>query len=188
MRNSVFKRLRYLLLVPFLTACGDAIGPQFWVARPDTLVIHSVSREEFVGYLSAVDLIAEPITPLPIEVQGVTGNWDFALVDAGGGLALLPSAALPGMGIRSRIAMLRGVRFDDLEEAPRDTAAYSAGAVPLLPDAVYVIRTRRAACGFSQGYRYAKLEPIEINQQRGILRFAVVRNPYCDDRSFVPPN
>jgi hypothetical protein len=74
-----------------------------------------------------------------------------------------------------------------VREAPRDTVDFRASAVPLRPDAVYVVRSRLANCGFSNGYRYAKLKPVEINVPRGLFRFAIVRNPFCDDRSFVPP-
>jgi hypothetical protein len=72
-------------------------------------------------------------------------------------------------------------------EAPRDTAAYSQSPVQLRTDVVYVLRSRRAPCGFTSGHRYAKMQPIELDHARGIYRFAVVRNPYCDDRALVPP-
>jgi hypothetical protein len=185
--TSVIERRVIVLLLPLLGACGDGLGPRFWDATPDTLVIHSASRNEYVGLASAVDIAADPVTPLPIEVPGLTGNWDFALADQGGVLALLPAAAVPGTESRARVGRLQGNDFDALEEAPRDTTLYSASAVPLSDDATYVIRSRRSDCGFSSGYRYAKLKPVEIDVVRGRLRFAVVRNPFCDDRSFVPP-
>jgi hypothetical protein len=189
----VNQRLVLFVILPVLGACGDGLGPRFWDATPDTLLIHSASRSEYVGFASAVDVTADPVTPLPIEVPGLTGNWDFALADGiigladEGGLVLLPAAAIPGTESRARVGLLQG-DFDALEEAPRDTALYSASAVPLRTDAVYVIRSRRASCGYTTGYRYAKLKPVELDVAGGRLRFAVVRNPYCDDRSFVPPD
>jgi len=184
----VIRRLLFCLFLPVFGACDDGLGPRFWDDTPDTLLIHSVSRSEYVGLASAVDLSADPVTPLPIEVPGLTAGWDFALADEGGGLVLLPGSVVPGTASRARIALLQGGDFDTLEEAPRDTVLFSATAVPVRSDAVYVIRSRRANCGFSTGYRYAKVKPVEINVARGTLRFAVVRNPYCDDRSFVPPD
>lgn len=182
------RRLLFCLL-PVLGACGDGLGPRFWDATPDTLLIHSASRNEYVGLVSAVDVAGPgPVTPLPIEVPGLSAGWDFALADEGGGLVLLPAAVIPGTGSRARVALLEGRDFDTLEEAPRDTAVFSATAVPLRSDAVYVIRSRRANCGPSTGYRYAKVKPVAIDVARGTLRFAVVRNPWCDDRSFVPPD
>lgn len=184
----MIRRLLFCLFVPALGACDDGLGPRFWDATPDTLLIHSASRNEYVGLASAVDVAADPVTPLPIEVPGLTSSWDFALADESGGLVLLPASVIPGIDSRARIALLQGRDFDTLEEAPRDTTLYSAIAVLVRGDAVYVIRSRRANCGFSTGFRYAKVKPVEIDVARGTLRFAVVRNPFCDDRSFVPPD
>ena len=184
----MIRRLFFCFLLPVLGACNDGLGPRFWNATPDTLLIHSATRGEYVGLASAVDVAADPVTPLPIEVPGLTGSWDFALAEQDGGLVLLPAAVIPGTGSRARVALLEGRDFDALEEAPRDTALFSATAVPVRSDAVYVIRSRRTSCGFTTGYRYAKVKPVEIDLAGGRLRFAVVRNPYCDDRSFVPPD
>jgi hypothetical protein len=185
---QVMRRLLLCLLCPVLGACDDGLGPRFWDDTPDTLLIHSASRSEYVGLASAVDVAADPVTPLPIEVPGLTASWDFALAEEDGELVLLPASEVPGTASRARIAELQGRDFDTLEEAPRDTALFRAVAVPVRRDATYVIRSRRANCGFSSGYRYAKVKPVEIDVVRGTLRFAVVRNPYCDDRSFVPPD
>jgi hypothetical protein len=183
----VIRRLFFCLFLPFLGACDDGFGPRFWDATPDTLLIHSASRNDYIGLASAVDVAAEPVTPLPIEVPGLTGNWDFALADEGGELTLLPASVIPGTASRARVALLQDRDFDTLEEAPRDTTLYSASAVAVRADAVYVIRSRRANCGLSSGHRYAKLKPVDIDVTLGRLRFAIVRNPYCEDRSFVPP-
>ena len=84
-----------------------------------------------------------------------------------------------------------------MTQAPRDSTAsawpplsapYSVEPVPLVAGDVYIVRSRRASCGgVSSGYRYAKLRPVEINVAAGTYTFEIVRNPYCDDRSFVPP-
>jgi hypothetical protein len=181
------KKLLLAICVPLVAACDDGLGPQFWDATPDTVLILSSSRPEYIGLVSAVDVTASPVTPLPIEAAGVTGQWDFMLADQGDGMVLLPASVVPAIGSRARIAVLLNQNFDDVREAPRDTVDFSASAVPLRPDAVYVVRSRLANCGFSNGYRYAKLKPVEINVPRGLFRFAIVRNPFCDDRSFVPP-
>jgi hypothetical protein len=179
-------KLLLLVCVTCLAACDDGIGPRFWIDTPDTLLLHSASRGEYIGLQSAIDLTADPVAALPIEIPGVAANWDFALVEQGGSMVLLPAAAVAGTSSRARIARLQNVNFDELLEAPRDTTLYSAVAVPLNTSSVYVIRSRRASCGFSTGYRYAKLKPVVIDAAAGKLRFAIVRNPYCDDRSFVP--
>lgn len=187
--DSAVHQLKRLAPLAFLVlaACEDPFGPSFWNATPDTLQIYSASRAEYVGFVSAVDLANQPVTPVPLESPAVTGNWDFALTDGPNGLELAPASAFEGMDSRARIAELLNEDFDALEQAPRDTALYSAAPVRLRADAVYVVRTRRASCGLSSGYRYAKLKPLAIDQAAGTFRFAVVRNPFCDDRSFVPP-
>lgn len=182
-------RLRFF--APFLAvalgACNDQFGPRFWNATPDTVVMYSASRAEYLGFRSALDIATDPVATLPIEAPGLTGNWDVALADDAGGLAFVPAIAFDGFS-RARIAVMpAGTVFDELERAPSDTIAYTATAVQLQEGRVYVIRSRRAPCGFNAGFRYAKVMPVEIDNAAGILRFAIVRNPYCDNRSFVPP-
>jgi hypothetical protein len=85
------------------------------------------------------------------------------------------------------MAVLEGRDFLELREAPRDTALYTAGPVPLRTGVVYVVRSRRAQCGFSTGQRYAKMMAAEVDVERGTAQLAIVRNPFCDDRALVPP-
>jgi hypothetical protein len=189
MTGRTLRSLRILPLaaVFMLAACDDPFGPQLWNANPRELTLYSASRVEYTGMVSALDLASDPVAAIAIEAPGATGNWDVVLVDQGGTLALAPAGYFSGVSARSAIATIQNRAFIDVTEAPRDTAAYSQAPVPLRTDVVYVIRSRRAACGFTAGYRYAKVQPIEIDQQRGIFRFAIVRNPYCDDRALVPP-
>jgi hypothetical protein len=187
--GSTVQKLRWIaaLLALTVTACEDPYGPQLWNPAPMTVTVYSASRTEYTGLVSAFDLAAEPVMPISIEAPGATGNWDFVLVDQQNGLALLAGGALEGLTSRARIAVLPNTSFLDLREAPRDTALYSAGPVPLQQGAVYVMRSRRTSCGYTSGHRYAKMQPLEIDVARGIARMAIVRNPYCDDRSLVPP-
>lgn len=186
--RSLHTLRRFLPLAAFaFVACGDNFGPGFWVAVPDTMALYSASRAEYVGFRSALNIASDPVSALPIEAPGVTGNWDLALSEDASGLVLVPAAAFDGLDSRARIATIDNVSFEDLDQAPRDTTEYTAQPVPVRAGEVYVIRSRRAGCGFTSGYRYAKLEPVEIDVAAGILRFAIIRNPICDDRSFVPP-
>jgi hypothetical protein len=174
-------------VVLLAAACDDPFGPANWDATPDTVVLFSASRAEYIGHSSAVDITTVPVAALPLEVPGLTGNWDFALTDGDGGLALAPASAFAGLESRARIAVLEGQTLDDVRQAPRDTALYRATPVVVRPGDVYVIRSRRSSCGGTNGYRYAKVQTVEIDVPRGIYRFEIVRNPYCDNRSFIPP-
>jgi hypothetical protein len=180
--------LRYviLLLAAAQAACDDPYGPRFWSDLPDTATVFSSSRIEHVGQPSAYDFI--DLRGVPIELPGITGQWDVALADVNGALALVPAGEFDGITSRAGIAVFPNAVLDDITTAPRDTAAFRMTAVAVEPATVYVIRTRRASCGFgTTGVRYAKLRPIEIDALNGTLRFEVVRNPYCNDRSFIPP-
>lgn len=181
--------LRYLPIAVVLTvtACDDPFGPQLWNADPVSVTLYSASRPEYVGMVSALDLAAEPVAAVSIEAPGASGNWDMILIDMDGGLAFAPAGALEGFTSRARIAVIENQSFIEVTEAPRDTAAYTINPVPLRTDVVYVVRSRSSNCGFSAGVRYAKIQPVEVDVVSGIFRFAVVRNPYCEDRSLVPP-
>jgi hypothetical protein len=180
-------RLFIPLLALAVAACDDPFGPQIWSATPYTLTVYSASRAEYTGLVSAFDLTSDPVLPISIEAPGATGNWDFVLIEQQNGLALLPGGALEGLVSRARIGVIEGRDFLTVAEAPRDTAAYSAGPVALRTGVVYVMRSRRSNCGFTTGHRYAKMQVLEVDQARGVAHMAIVRNPYCDDRSLVPP-
>lgn len=187
---SVRRQYSWIPLVAVLTlaACDDPFGPQVWDGTPATMTLYSASRAEYVGLVSALDIVSQPVTPVSIEAPGALGNWDLVLLDGPDGLMFSSSStAFEGAPTGARIAMITNTAFVDVTEAPSDTAAYTFGPVPLRTDAVYVIRSRRSGCGFTSGVRYAKLQPIEIDLARGTFRFAVVRNPYCEIRSLVPP-
>jgi hypothetical protein len=180
-------RLFIPLLALAVAACDDPFGPQVWNAAPHTVTVYSASRAEYTGLVSAFDLTSEPVLPMSIEAPGATGNWDFVLVDQQNGLALLPGGALEGLVSRARIGVIEGRDFLAVTEAPRDTAAYSVGPVELRTGVVYVMRSRRSSCGFTTGFRYAKMQVLDVDQVRGVANMAIVRNPYCDDRSLVAP-
>jgi hypothetical protein len=187
--SSLNRLIRLIAVAPafMLAACDDPFGPQWWNPAPVELTLYSASRPEYIGLTSAMDLTSDPVTTISIEAPGAAGLWDVVLVDQPGGLALAPVGALGGPPSRAAIAVIQGQAFIDVAEAPRDTAAYSQQPVTLRTDVVYVIRSRRGSCGFTTGVRYAKLQPVEIDQARGIFRFAITRNPYCDDRALIPP-
>lgn len=194
--NSMFtggpvRRLKQFLplVVLVFAACEDPFGPSIWDDTPQEILIYSASRAEYIGLASAVDIATpQAVIALPIEAPGLTGNWDFALIDHEGGLALVAAGAFEGLESRARIGVDTTMRtFEEVTEAMRDTAQYTVDPVPVELGNVYVVRSRRASCGVSSGYRYAKLRPTAINVAAGTLEFEIVRNPYCDNRSFVPP-
>ena len=179
---------RFLLLIPALLsgACDDSFGPQFWDPRPDTVLLYSVSRPELLGFPSAFDAVQ--LRRLPIEAPAATGTWDFALAEQGGEFVMVPAGALGGVASRAGLAPVQADSLGGIREAPGDTARFSSEPVAIEPGAFYVLRTRRDAClGFGVGVRYAKLHALSVDPALGTFRFAVVRNPFCNDRRLIPP-
>lgn len=178
-----------LLLLAPLAACSDPYGPQEWDATPETAQLWSASRSALLGKPSAFDLTTSPPYALNIEDAAAYNGYDIILIDVNGQLALAPASYFAGQNTRSGIAVRENTSLADVTKAPADTADYLHAPVPLKMGAVYIVRTRVNTCetGYSSGTRYAKLTPVEINQQGGYLRFQLVRNPFCSNRDFIPP-
>jgi hypothetical protein len=178
-----------LLALPLLAACDDPFGPLVWDATPDTATIWSASRTGLVGRPAAFDF-ALAVAPVFVESATATNSWDVVLVDVGGRLSLAPASHFGGQGTRAAIAVRPNTTLDAVTRAPSDTSSYLRTPVPLETGSVYVIRTRTDVCegGFSTGTRYAKIRPLTIDEQGGSLTFELVRNPYCSNRNFIPPD
>lgn len=177
------------LLLP-LAACDDPFGPRSWDATPDTAQLWSASRAELIGQPAAFDFTSLPARTVLIETTGATQRWDVVLIDEGGQLALAPASYFLGPTSRSAIAPRGTQDLAEVTRAPNDSASYLRRPVPLRLGELYIVRSRVEVCpdGFSSGARYAKITPVLIDPQAGTVRFAFVRNPYCDDRDLVPPD
>lgn len=181
-----------VMALVFTTGCDDQFGPTQWVAIPDTVDIFSLNRTEYLRLPSGYDVLyGNNGQRTTIEDPGASGNWDFALAEQAGVLSLLPAGAIAELrDSNSGIARLPGENFDSIERVPRDNSVYQdTAAVPLEAGMVYAIRSRRFhAYGGQVCNLYGKLTPVSIDEEAGILRFAIVRNPDCNDTSMVPPD
>jgi len=189
---NTWKRVLPLLALPWLgvaTACDDPFGPLDWDATPDTASLWSASRLELVEQPAAFDFALGGV-PVWIEFTSGADTWDVVLIDHEGQLALAPASYFAGQGTRAGIAVRTGTTLDEVTRAPSDSAAYQRTPVVLETGAVYIIRTRSTVCesGYSSGTRYSKIRPVTIDVAAGTLMFEMVRNPYCSNRSFIPPN
>lgn len=175
-----------LILAAFSAGCDDDLGLEPWNATPDTVSLFSLSRSDLIGLPSGYDFVSR--RQVEVETPGSAGNWDVALGGTTSQLVLIPAASFQGQGTsRAAIATITGQSYSALLEAPDDTSRYSSQPVPITTGGVYVIRTRRAACGFSTAVRFGKIHAVSVDPAQGKATFAVVVNPYCNDRSFVPP-
>lgn len=163
------------------TACGDDPFALPWEATPDTVLLYSLARPE-LNLPSAFNF--RTLQTVVVEDATATGSWDLAVDTEDGNLVWTPPAAL-GINSRARIATLRELGFDEVREAPSDTAAYvGSETVPVETGVVYVVRTGlRSGC-----FYYAKAEAVELQPEAGTLRFRYVANPFCNNLDLVPPD
>lgn len=172
------------------TACGNNPFDLNWEVDPDTAVVYSLARPE-LNLPTAYDLVFENL--VLIQAAGATGTWDFAVDHRGDGLALLPPGVFGIVSTAQITSMGSSLRFEDVARAPTDTTLYVSDE-PMMMELgnVYVMRTnRRVGAGpFGETcFFYAKLEPLVIDVENGILTFVFDRNPFCSDPELVPePN
>ena len=186
---SVFKLARLLPIcaaATTLVACDDPFEIDDWTATTDTIQIFSISRPGLIGQPSAYDFVARVL--VRVESPSAAGGWDVALRDETGQLALVPAGGFQGQISRAGLAAIPiNTTFEELSEAPPDTASYTVTPRIVQPGQVYAVRTRRAGCGFSTGVRFGKIKIISVDQTAGTVRFASLVNPLCNNRDLVPP-
>ena len=179
------RRTTAALLAAFaVAACNDDIDlDRGWEAQVDTVTLYTVDRPEYQGLPSAYDILNQ--RTVRVEDPSASGNWDIAVsgsVDEP--LALTPLGAFFDVVSNAGIAPIENRTFEELASAPSDSAAYAVDrAVPLAADGLYVIRSRQSGgC-----MKFAKLEPLGIDQAAGVLTFHVIVNPSCNDSALIPP-
>lgn len=173
-----------LLATLGLGACGDDPFDIEFVENPDTALLFSLDRPE-LNLPAGFNF--QDRRPVVIETPGSTGQWDVALDTRNGELVFVLPETL-GIPSRARLAMLPGMSFGEVMEAPRDTAAYNAEEpLPVREDAVYVIQTDTRRCNaFQSGVFYGKLEPLEVDAAAGTVQFVFDVHRVCNDRSLAP--
>jgi hypothetical protein len=190
--KSAVRIMRFLVGVVLASAtlsamaCGDNLGVQFWDPTPDSTVIYSLSRPEYIGHPSAYDFVS--LRRVVIEAAGETGNWDLALAEDAGTFKLYPSGTFAGITSRAGIATTTAATLEELTRAPGDTAAYSREPVAIKVGTIYAVRSRTSSCsGYGSGTYYGKFEVLSIDAASGLVQLAAVRNPYCNNRDLIPP-
>lgn len=174
-----------LLVMPVLSACGEDPFLFRWEEDPLEAVLYSLDREEFNRPAGFNMLEGRAII---VESAQSSGAWDFALDRQGGQLFLL-SPRLLGLQSRAGIAEIPNTRYEDVREAPSDTAQYVRDRpIRVNPGSIYVVRTHEQLGSFGMVcVYYGKVEPLEINGATGVLRFKHDTSPDCNNRSLVPP-
>ncbi|HEX6587543.1 MAG TPA: hypothetical protein VF039_00860 [Longimicrobiales bacterium] len=187
MRFSAFRRAAVpALLLPLLAACNEEPVDPFrdWDAIEDTVTLYTADRVEHQGLFAAYDIVNS--RSLRIEDPAASGAWDFVLTGGDGTpLTLTPLGAFFDVDNRAGLHVDRDAEFLPLERAPSAESAYVTDEpVTVEDDVIYIIRSRQTSGGC---VRFAKLDPLEIDQEVGSLTFRVIRNPRCNDTDLVPP-
>jgi hypothetical protein len=165
-------------------ACNDSFGA--WTPLTEGVDLFSLARPE-LNLPSAFNFYQR--RTYRVEEPNATGAWDLAVDTRDGVLVLLPPNAL-GIDSRAGIAPLDNAVFEEVGQAPSDTAAYiKSEPVPAEVGRVYVVQTGRTSGAFGGTcVRYAKMEVVEVDAEAGYLALLYDVNPYCNDRRLIPPS
>lgn len=180
-------RLPLLAAAFSMTACDDPFANQPWSAVPDTLTLFSAARDDYAGIPAALNIAGSSVSVVAIDQAGAAAEWDFLLNEEEGALVLVPSGIVPGLESRAGLFRSDETTLEAVTRAPSGSDSYSSEAVALELNAIYVLRSRRAGCGFTSGSNYGKMKVVALDVALGTAQLAVVRNPYCDDRDLIPP-
>jgi hypothetical protein len=180
-------RLRFIALLapllataPLLGACGDGGLLSELVLSPDTAVVGlpggnaAGSALDFVRATGDFDLLRNP------ELVADAEQWDIALRSTGTGLVFRPFQPIAS-NTRGAGITVSSSGFDEIDEAPRATSAYSTSDVPVTNNGVYLVRSRQFSSSGIVCVHYAKMRVLEVNAPASTVRVAVVINEGCDD-------
>lgn len=155
--------------------CDGVTGLVPWHPLPDTVQLHSLSRGEWVGQAGAFDFVYH--RSVIVEGADEFDGWDIAAAEEGDEMRFLLPGSFPGLGWSSGVQLVGDVTFEELATAPSE--GYDSLWTAAVEGAVYAVRTRALGeCSF-----YAKLQVLETDLDRGIMRFQYVANPNCNHRS-----
>src|SRR5687768_9543220 len=187
MRFSAFRRaILPALLLPVLGACNEEPEDPFanWDVVEDTATLYTADRVEHQGLPAAYDIVGS--RTLRIEDPTASGQWDFVLTGGvDGPLTLTPLGAFFDVENRAGLSVEREEAFEPLDRAPVADSEYATEeSIPLEDGVVYIVRSRQTAGGC---VRFAKMEPLDIDQDAGAFTFRIIRNPRCNDTDLVPP-
>lgn len=187
MRFSAFRRaVLPALLLPVLGACNDEPVDPFadWDVIEDTVTLYTADRVENQGLPAAYDIVNS--RTLRIEDPTASGAWDFALTGGDSSpLTLTPLGAFFDVDNRAGLHVAGDEEFLTLDRAPAAEDAYVADESVTLEDGViYIVRSRQTAGGC---VRFAKMDPLGVDQDAGTFTFRIIRNPRCNDTDLVPP-
>lgn len=166
-------------------ACGDDPFQIDWQLAPARVLLYSLARPE-LNLPSAYNLNRR--RTVQIESPGATGTWDFAVDTREGELVFITPTVL-GIESRAGIATRPNETFEDIREAPADSAAYVTDEpVPIQVGTLYVVRTGESPGAFgARCVYYGKVRALNLDLVTESVEIEFDTNPVCNDRALVPP-
>lgn len=187
LRNSLVAFL--FLAAAFAAGCDDGTGFDFRPILVDDTVIVAAPIPQTAGLPTALDITSDGF-------GGVYGGrfperprdaleWDFLVRIEDGEIVLVPGVAAGIPTSRSAITPpIEGETFESLRETPGQSTFRSDTAIAMVEGAVYAARSR-ASTG-SGCNQFAKMEPLRVDVENGILEIQLVTNQLCGDLRLVP--
>lgn len=185
-RRLVTAAITVAVSVP-LVACGDDILSPDWSSAPDTIRLFSLARPD-LNLPSGFSFNRRQL--VRIETPNATGQWDLGLDTRDGELVFITPGAL-NIVSRARIQPLSGLEFVEVRRAPSDTTEFvpPEQPVPVSTETIYVVRTSESAGSFGRRcVYYAKLEPLEVDEETQSVELVYDSNPICNNRDLIPPD
>ena len=170
-----------------VAACSDSTGTEF--PRPseplETVLYDLVDGP--VHRASAFDVVAGRGTGLPRSVRvDRTGEWDVVFGVLDGEPVWLPRGFFKGLQPSSGVLGLKQA-FEDIIEAPENRDLYNTvEPVPIVPDEVYVFRSRTDPSLSFPCRIYALVDVLEVDSAENRIKYRYTWNPNCDQREVSP--
>lgn len=185
MPRRPFQTLALAATVLAAAACGDDPFQIDWQLAPSEVLLYSLARPE-LNLPSAFNLNQR--RTVEIEAPGATGGWDFGVDTRNGALVFITPGVL-GLESRAGIATPAGETFEDIREAPADSAAYVMDEpVTIQVGTLYVVRTGEGPGAFgARCVYYGKVRALNLDPVTGTVQLEYDSNPVCNDRALVPP-
>lgn len=170
----------------FLACSGD---DELTFPRP-TEPLESTLYDLVLGPIdraSAFDVVAGRGvgTPRSVRVDRID-EWDVVFAFLDGEPVWLPRGFFDGLEVSSGILSLRRA-FEEIMQAPENRDLYETeNPVPIVPNEIYVFRSRNDPTLSFPCRIYAVVDVEEIDVEEARVRFRYLWNPNCDDRDLSP--
>lgn len=189
--------MRYIALAPVallmvvLAACDDPnAGLYDPLMREDTVDLAVPLADAEIPTALDVSYATSPIRGRFPELVGDAEEWDVAIRRGEGGLRFVPAGVFGfnnpiGGPTTAGVTAPLDRSIDEVVQAPADSTLLRDESVAIVNGGVYVVRSRATAASFSGCQNYAKVQPLEVDVDAGLVKLRVIGNARCNDRRLL---